>query len=105
LTQRFGGRMALDRLTVTIPQGSIFALLGDNGAGKTTTLRMLAGLMPPDSGHARILGQDAWKNAVELRRRVAFLPEKPRYYDWMKVSELGWITSGFQHKDFLPHYE
>ena len=74
-------------------------LVGLQGAGKSTTLRIMAGLLSADGGQANVLGQNAWSNAVALRRRVAYLPEKPRYYDWMTVAELGWFTSGFQNRD------
>jgi ABC-2 type transport system ATP-binding protein len=87
-----------------VPRGSIFALLGDNGAGKTTTIRMLMGLLPPDSGTAKILGQDCWAAAQKLRSRVAYVPERPRYYDWMTVSEIGWFSAGFHPKHFLGRY-
>src|SRR5512145_1721096 len=105
LTKSFGGVVAVDRLTLSVPKGAVFALLGDNGAGKTTTLRMLAGLLPPDSGRATVLGKDAWAHAVALRRKVAYFPERPRYYDWMTVAEIGWFTAGFQERGFLERYQ
>src|SRR5205809_3878369 len=95
LTKRFKGKTAVNRLSLDVPKGAIFALLGDNGAGKTTTIRMLTGLLRPDSGKAKILGEDCWKAAARLRHRVSYVPEKPRYYDWMSVGEVGWFTSGF----------
>src|SRR5947209_19799804 len=105
LTKRFGGTLAVDRLNLTVPRGAILALLGDNGAGKTTTLRMLTGLLPPDAGSARMLGQDCWADAVALRRRVGYVPERPRYYDWMTVAELGWFTAGFHEADYGPRFD
>src|SRR5437763_12578359 len=101
LTKRFGGKVVVDRLDLSVPQGAIFALLGDNGAGKTTTIRMLTGLMPPDAGQASILGQDCWTEAAELRHRVGYVPERPKYYDWMTVREIGWVTAGF-HRPGVP---
>src|SRR5262249_18739075 len=88
-----------------VPRGAIFALLGDNGAGKTTTIRMLTGLLPPDAGRAVLLGQDCWKEAVALRHRVGYVPERPRFYDWMTVAELGWFTDGFHRPGSLPRYQ
>ncbi len=105
LTKRFGGVLAVDGLNLSVPKGAILALLGDNGAGKTTTLRMLTGLLPADAGSAKVLGQDCWTNAVPLRRRVAYVPERPRYYDWMTVAEIGWFYAGFHADAFLPRYE
>src|SRR5436190_9447695 len=90
LCKSFHGKSAVFRLNLTVPEGAIFALLGDNGAGKTTTIRMLTGLMPPDAGQASILGQDCWTEAAELRHRVGYVPERPKYYDWMTVREIGW---------------
>ena len=104
LTRRFAQTVAVDRLSLTVPKGAILGVLGDNGAGKTTTLRMLTGLLRPDAGHAAMLGQDCWSAAVELRRRVAYVPEKPRYYDWMTVAEIGWFSAGFHAATFLSRY-
>lgn len=104
LSKRFGARQAVDRLSLRVPGGSIFALLGDNGAGKTTTLRMLTGLLPPDDGRATVLGLDAWTGATDLRDRVAYVPERPRYYDWMTIGEIGWFSAGFHSHDYLDQY-
>ena len=105
LTKRFGGTLAVDHLNLSVPKGAIMALLGDNGAGKTTTLRMLTGLLPPDSGSATMLGQDCWSAAVALRDSVGYVPEKPRYYDWMTVAEIGWFAAGFHAAPFLDRFE
>src|SRR5215510_4395411 len=104
LTKTFGGRPAVDRLRLRVPGGAIYALFGDNGAGKTTTIRMLTGLLAPDAGRALVLGQDAWRDAVALRHRVGYVPERPRFYDWMTVAELGWFTAGFHRPGFLPRF-
>ena len=74
LTKLYSGRAAVDRLTLQVPAGAILALLGDNGAGKTTTIRMLVGQLPPDAGHASILGQDCWRQADALRRQIGYVP-------------------------------
>jgi ABC-2 type transport system ATP-binding protein len=104
LTKRFGGKTVVDRLNLEVPKGAIFALLGDNGAGKTTTIRMLTGLLPADAGWAKIAGQDCWTAASKLRSRVGYVPERPRYYDWMTVAEIGWFTAGFHGKQYLPRF-
>ena len=105
LSKRFGNKTVVDRLNVSVPRGSIFALLGDNGAGKTTTMRMLTGLLPPDGGSARILGHDCWASVAALRNRVAYVPERPRFYDWMTVSEIGWFAAGFHNSEYWPRYQ
>lgn len=104
VTKSFGGRIAVDRLTLGIPAGAIFALLGDNGAGKTTTIRMLTGLLPPDAGEASILGKDCWKSAVALREQIGYVPERPHFYNWMTVADVGWFTAGFHKPGFLERY-
>jgi ABC-2 type transport system ATP-binding protein len=104
LSKRFGATQAVDRLDLAVPLGAIFALLGDNGAGKTTTIRMLTGLLPPDAGRAVVLGQDCWSAAIALRSKVGYVPEKPRYYDWMTVSEIGWFTAGFHADGYGPRF-
>src|SRR5690242_18724476 len=104
LTKVFRGRRAVDDLTLAVPQGAIFALLGDNGAGKTTTIRVLTGLLRPEAGQAAVLGRDCWRDAIKLRHRVGYVPERPRYYDWMTVAEIGWFTSGFHQNMFGPNY-
>jgi ABC-2 type transport system ATP-binding protein len=104
LSKRFGATQAVDRLNLAVPAGAIFALLGDNGAGKTTTIRMLTGLLPADSGRATILGQDCWSRAVALRSKVGYVPERPRYYDWMTVGEIGWFSAGFHAAGYGQRY-
>ncbi len=96
--------MALDQLSLTVPVGSIFALLGDNGAGKSTTIRILNGLTPADRGSVRVLGRDAWLDADLLRRHIGYVPERPKFYDWMSVREIGWFISGFQAVGYFDRY-
>ncbi len=104
LVVRYRGKAALNGLDLNVPRGAVYAFLGDNGAGKTTTMKILTGLVPPDSGRATILGLDCWGRATELRHRVGYMPERPRFYDWMNVSEIGWFTAAFHRAGFLPRY-
>jgi ABC-2 type transport system ATP-binding protein len=104
VSKSYPGKKAVDRLSLDVPQGAIFALLGDNGAGKSTTIRMLNGLTPPDKGWTRVLGMDAWVNAWQLRRHIGYVPERPKFYDWMTVRQIGWFTSGFQKRGYLDRY-
>jgi ABC-2 type transport system ATP-binding protein len=101
---RYRGKPALDGLDLRVPPGAVFAFLGDNGAGKTTTMKILTGLAPADSGRASILGLDCWSRATELRHRVGYMPERPRFYDWMTVGEIGWFTASFHRPGFLQRY-
>src|SRR5476651_1232571 len=104
VSKTYPGKIALDSLSLSIPAGAIFALLGDNGAGKSTTIRVLNGLTPPDAGYARILGLDTWRDAAELRQRIGYVPERPKFYDWMTIRQIGWFTSGFQKVGYLNRY-
>jgi len=88
LTKHFGGILALDRLDLVVPQGSIFGLLGPNGAGKTTTIRILTGLARPTAGSASVVGIAVDLDQPELRRRLGYLDKDPRFYSWMKGREL-----------------
>src|ERR1700677_3327203 len=75
------GRPAVDRLDLTVGAGEFYALLGPNGAGKTTTLRMVAGLLPADSGAIEVFGVDARRRPIEAKRLIAWLPDEPLLYD------------------------
>ncbi|MFF9849478.1 ABC transporter ATP-binding protein [Streptomyces litmocidini] len=74
LHKSFGRTHALDGLDLTVESGEVHGFLGPNGAGKSTTIRVLLGLLRPDSGAARLLGRDPWRDAVELHRRIAYVP-------------------------------
>ena len=105
LTKWFGSKQAVAGLTLDVPRGAIFALLGENGAGKTTTIRMLTGLLKPDAGWAA----DPRHGRLARRRPPApaawaMSPSGPKFYDWMTVSEIGWFTSGFHARGFLSRY-
>ena len=80
LTKSFG-KTAVDHLDLTVKAGEFYALLGPNGAGKTTTLRMVAGLLPPDSGAIEIFGTDALRDPIAAKRITAWLPDEPLLYD------------------------
>jgi len=74
LTKSFGSVRALDGLDLTVPTGQVAGFLGPNGAGKSTAIRVLLGLLHGDSGSVRLLGGDPWTDAVELHRRLAYVP-------------------------------
>ena len=73
LTKRYGQITALEDVTLTVPAGAIFGFLGPNGAGKTTLIRILMGFIKATSGHARVLGHDAWSDGVRAREGVGYL--------------------------------
>ena len=74
LVKTFGPTRALDGLDLTVARGEVHGFLGPNGAGKSTTIRVLLGLMRADAGRARLLGGDPWADAVDLHRRLAYVP-------------------------------
>jgi ABC-2 type transport system ATP-binding protein len=74
LVKTFGHVRALDGLDLTVATGEVHGFLGPNGAGKSTTIRVLLGLLRADSGDVRMLGGDPWRDAVELHRRIAYVP-------------------------------
>lgn len=70
----YGRVKALDGVDLTVAAGEVLGFIGPNGAGKTTTLRILMGMLRADAGEAKIFGKDAWRDAVELHRRIAYVP-------------------------------
>jgi ABC-2 type transport system ATP-binding protein len=92
LTKRYGSVLALDGLDLDVPSGSIFGLLGPNGAGKTTSIRLLTGLARPSSGTATVAGIEIGLDRPELRRRLGYLDQDPRFYSWMEGRELLELT-------------
>ena len=81
LVKKFGELVAVDDITLSVPRGEFFAMLGPNAAGKTTTLKVLAGLMKPTSGTARVCGFDVQTEPLEARRRMAYVPDFPFLYE------------------------
>jgi len=87
LTKRYGALIAVNDLTLSIPQGQFFAFLGPNGAGKTTTIKLLAGLLKPTSGRALVGGYDIHKDPVEARKILSYVPDMPFLYDKLEPME------------------
>ena len=102
--KRFGRTIALDHVSLSIPSGVVFALLGENGAGKTTMIRILTGFVRPDAGHATVLAQASEKASLEIRRAIGYVSDSPALYDWMTAEEIGWFTSAFYDGAFPDRY-
>lgn len=81
IVKKFGALTAVAGIDLAVPRGEFFAVLGPNAAGKTTTIKMLAGLIKPTSGSARIAGYDVQEHPLEARRRLAYVPDFPFLYD------------------------
>ncbi len=87
LVKRYGTTTALSGISFTVQPGEIMGFLGPNGAGKTTTLRILTGILSPTEGQVRIDGLDVADHAIEVRRRIGYLPEHVALYPEMRVEE------------------
>lgn len=95
LSKHYRGVVALDGLDLEVRRNSIFGFLGPNGAGKTTTIKLLLGLARPTSGSATLFGFDAERDTLEVRRRIGYLAQDPRYYDEMTARETLRFTARF----------
>lgn len=90
LTKRFGELTAVNDVTLTVNRGEFFAVLGPNAAGKTTTIKMITGLIKPTSGTVRVAGYDVQAEPLEVRRRLAYVPDFPFLYEKLTP----WSSSG-----------
>ena len=94
LGKRFGAKVALDGLTLSVRAGEVMGFLGPNGSGKTTTIRLLMGLLRPSAGAARILGRDCFEDAVALKHDIGYLPDEPFLYPYLTAEELLALVAG-----------
>jgi len=92
VVKRYSEILAVDHVDLTIKEGEIFGLLGPNGSGKSTTLKMLLGLVQPDSGSVTVLGADVQKDPVAVKQLVGYVPESPRLYEFL---------TGIEYLDFI----
>src|SRR5947199_9697233 len=95
LSKKFGQRLAVDELTVAIPAGEIFGLLGHNGAGKSTAIGMMLGQVWPTAGEVRVCGYDVISQRQHALRKVGAIFETPVFYDYL---------SGWRNLEVLSHY-
>ena len=105
VTKRFGSETALNAVSLEVPPGVVFALLGENGAGKTTAIRIMLGLAEPNLGEAEVLGFPSATEGLEIRRRIGYVPEQPTLYQWMTVDEIGWFAAGFYPEAYFERYQ
>jgi ABC-2 type transport system ATP-binding protein len=87
LTKRFGERTAVDRLSLEVQTGEVFAFLGPNGSGKTTTIRMLCGIITPTSGSGRVLGFDIASESEAIKARIGYMSQRFALYEDLTVRE------------------
>ena len=96
ITKAFGSKIAVDRVTLQLEAGHVYAMLGPNGSGKTTWMKMAAGLIKPTSGQALFDGKPV---SIESRRAVAYMSTEPYFYTWMTVGDVGRY-----YQDFFEDY-
>src|SRR5438128_6642001 len=87
LTYAYGRAEAVHDFNLTVQPGRCYGLFGRNGAGKTTTMKCLLNLLKPQHGHVRMFGLDPAKHEVEVKRRLAYVPDQVAFYPWMTVRE------------------
>jgi ABC-2 type transport system ATP-binding protein len=92
VVKRYSDIVAVDSLDLTVSQGEILGLLGPNGSGKSTTLKMILGLVKPDSGLVKVMGKNAVENPVGVKRLIGYVPETPRIYEFL---------TGLEYLDFV----
>ena len=95
LSKTYKNIQALKSLDLKVRQHSIFGFLGPNGAGKTTTIKLLLGLSRPTGGQGSVFGCDIVRQSTEIRRRVGYLSQDPRYYEHMTARQTLRFTAGF----------
>ncbi len=95
LTRRFDDKVALDDISLQVPRGGVFGLIGGNGAGKTTLIRHLLGMLRAQSGSVRVFGVDPVTNPVDVLGRIGYLSEDRDLPNWMRVAELIRYTQAF----------
>lgn len=92
VAKRYADIVAVDYIDLDVKHGEIFGLLGPNASGKSTTLKMILGLIEPDSGSVRVLGIDAKEDPVAVKKQVGYVPETPRLYEFL---------TGLEYLDFV----
>ncbi len=100
LTKKFGDKVAVDNIDLSVKSGEIYGFLGPNGAGKTTTIKMIVGMLMPDGGSITVDGIDAINDDVEAKRQIAYVPDSPEIYDIMTGRQyLNFIADVFELSD------
>src|SRR5215813_13973917 len=100
VTRRFGAKVALENVSLTVPRGAVFGLVGANGAGKTTLIKHVLGLLRAAAGSVRVFGRDPVADPVSVLSQVGYLSEEPDLPGWMRVEQLLRYT-----RAFYPHWD
>src|SRR6266513_962677 len=105
LSRRFGPKTVLDELSMYVPRGGVFGLVGENGAGKTTLIKHILGLLRAETGSVRVFGTDPVADPVTVLGRIGYLSEQPDLPGWMRVDELMRYTQTFYPKWDMAYAE
>lgn len=101
LTRRYGGLLAVDRVSFSCAPGEILGYLGPNGSGKSTTIRMIVGLLEPESGTIRLDGTSLEDDPIAFKRRVGYVPEEPQLYTHLSALEYLTLVGALRELDPL----
>jgi len=99
VTKRFGDFVAVENLSLAVPQGEFFGFLGPNGAGKTTTIKMMAGLFSPTTGTIMIDGHDTVREPMDAKKSLSYVPDQPFLYDKLTGREFLYFVAGLFRLD------
>ena len=106
LTKRYDGRAVVDDFSITVERGRIFGFLGPNGSGKTTSIRMLCGLLRPDSGEGRCLGYDIIEESKEIKRHVGYMTQRFSFWEDLTIREnLNFVARMYGMKNARAHVD
>src|SRR5947207_11222177 len=103
LTRKFDSKLALNNVSLNVPRGRVFGLVGENGAGKTTLIKHILGLLKAELGSVRVCGFDPVGDPVAVLSRIGYLSENRDLPAWMRVDELLRYTQAF-YPDWDPAY-
>jgi ABC-2 type transport system ATP-binding protein len=100
LVKRYGDKLAVDGLDLTVPEGAFWGLLGPNGAGKSTTIGAIAGLVRPTAGTIKVFGHDAWREPAAARRLIGLCTQEPNFDDFLGLERILAYHAGYFGMDY-----
>jgi ABC-2 type transport system ATP-binding protein len=104
LVKRFGDKIAVNGVSLTLEKGEIMGFLGPNGSGKTTTIRMICGLLTPDAGSGTVLGYDVLTESRQIKRDVGYMTQRFTYYEDLTIAEnLAFVAKLYDLSPVAPH--